>query len=363
MAPRHTHDTAAPRVSGKPGPPPKWHALLDRVAANPLDAGSRHAEPRHIGSALSVKADRGPDRPSVGRIGRNRATAGHDPTIETALDALRARARRRSERQMRGASERRGRRCRGNAPFEKRDRKRLAEARDRAHHEHERDKRRRREDRRDDRRDDRLRRVIRARDDHHRSSSRRALERGESSPCPGNTSRSVVLGGADNRAKLESAIERARRVEAESAESRDRFGKPSSGGAPSGRWRCVDRARTSSSCWTTPTVVPGKQPHAHGVPCVGLRQSGKQCIQTTSTRGHSLLDLFFPRRAKRPTRPQERLGEQERVLRGGGRLGLRRHARHGRARNRTDARPETPRLIQRQPLRRGPEKIKTRRSA
>ena len=90
MAPRHTHDTAAPRVSGKPGPPPKWHALLDRVAANPLDAGSRHAEPRHIGSALSVKADRGPDRPSVGRIGRKRVTAGHDPTIETALDALRA---------------------------------------------------------------------------------------------------------------------------------------------------------------------------------------------------------------------------------------------------------------------------------
>ena len=101
MAPRHTHDTAAPRVSGKPGPPPKWHALLDRVAANPLDAGSRHAEPRHIGSALSVKADRGPDRPSVGRIGRNRATAGHDPTIETALDALRACERERARREPR----------------------------------------------------------------------------------------------------------------------------------------------------------------------------------------------------------------------------------------------------------------------
>ena len=252
MAPRHTHDTAAPRVSGKPGPPPKWHALLDRVAANPLNAGSRHAEPRHIGSALSVKADRGPDRPSVGRIGRKRLTAGHDPTIETALDALRAYEREKSEaRAARVDARRRSEKGGGGdvaetRSFEKRDRKRLAEARDRAHHEHERDKRGRREDRREDRRDDRLRRVIRARDDHHRSSSRRALERGESSPCPGNTSRSVVLGGADNRAKLESAIERARRVEAESAESRaDRFGKPfSSGGRAFGalalRRSCAD---------------------------------------------------------------------------------------------------------------------------
>ena len=249
MAPRHTHDTAAPRVSGKPGPPPKWHALLDRVAANPLDAGSRHAEPRHIGSALSVKADRGPDRPSVGRIGRKRLTAGHDPTIETALDALRAYEREKSEaRAARVDARRRSEKGGGGSATspEKRDMKRPAEARERAHHEHERDKRRRREDRREDRREERLRRIIRARDDHRRSSSRRALERGESSPCPGNASRSVLLGGADNRAKLESAIERARRVEAESAESRaDRFGKPfSSGGRAFGalalRRSCAD---------------------------------------------------------------------------------------------------------------------------
>ena len=252
MAPRHTHDTAAPRVSGKPGPPPKWHALLDRVAANPLDAGSRHAEPRHIGSALSVKADRGPDRPSVGRIGRKRLTAGHDPTIETALDALRAYEREKSEaRAARVDARRRSEKGGGGDVAETRspencDRKRPAEANERAHHEHERDKRRRREDRRDDRREDRLRRVIRAGDDHRRSSSRRAPERGESSPCTVNTSRSVPLGGADNRAKLESAIERARRVEAESAECRaDRFGKPfSSGGRGFGalalRRSCAD---------------------------------------------------------------------------------------------------------------------------
>ena len=91
MASRDAHDMAAPRVSGKPSPQPKWRAVLDRMAANPLDAGSRHLETRPIGSALSVKTVRGPDRTMLGRAGRPKLlTAGHDPTIETALDELRA---------------------------------------------------------------------------------------------------------------------------------------------------------------------------------------------------------------------------------------------------------------------------------
>ena len=99
MAPRHTHDTAAPRVSGKPGPPPKWHALLDRVAANPLDAGSRHAEPRHDGSALSVKADRDPiDRASVVSVEIADRRSRPDTTVGAVVSVVRVSERGQKER-------------------------------------------------------------------------------------------------------------------------------------------------------------------------------------------------------------------------------------------------------------------------
>ena len=217
MASRHAK-TAVPLVSGRPSPPPKWHALLDRMAANPLDAGSRRAETRRIGSALPVKVDRGPDRPSVGRAGQKRATAGHDPTIESALEKLRAneceKSKARAERSARrqsvkdeaaGVAE-----ARSSTPA-KRGRENTAEESERDHHEHK----------------HKHKHKHKKHHHHHRRHHHRHRHpRRASSPDSESTSEHpedvslasdpLPLGGADNRAKLESAIERARRVEAES---------------------------------------------------------------------------------------------------------------------------------------------------
>ena len=224
MASRHA-ETAAPLVSGKPSPPPKWHALLDRMAANPLDAGSRRAHPtRRIGSALPVKVDRGPDRPSAGRAGQKRATAGHDPTIENALDTLRAyecekskaRAARSARRQSVKDEAAVLAEARSSTPA-KRGRENTAEESQRDHHhEHEHKKKKHQKHHR--------------RHHHHHRHRRRRPRRASSPDSDESTSDHpeedvphasdpLPLGGADNRAKLESAIERARRVEAESDET------------------------------------------------------------------------------------------------------------------------------------------------
>ena len=221
---------AAPRVSGKPSPQPKWRAVLDRMAANPLDAGSRHLETRPIGSALSVKTVRGPDRTMLGRAGRPKLlTAGHDPTIETALDELRAyeceKSEARAARSERRASEK-ARLAAGVAEARsnaKRDREDTepATARERTHHE---------KKKRKTRRGERHRRRSFDSEDVARSRE----------PLP--------LGGADNRAKLESAIERARRVEAESLVGADADRKPSNAEAPAEARRAFGEFRWRRSC-------------------------------------------------------------------------------------------------------------------
>ncbi len=220
--------TAAPLVSGKPSPPPKWHALLDRMTANPLDAGSRHAHPtRRIGAALPVKVDREPDRPSAGRAGQNRATAGHDPTIENALDTLRAyecekskaRAARSARRQSVKDEAAVLAEARSSTPA-KRGRGNTAEESQRDdHHEHEKKKKKKHQ------------KHHHRHHHHHHHRHRHRHPRRASSPDSGEStsdhpeedaphaSDPLPLGGADNRAKLESASERARRVEAESDET------------------------------------------------------------------------------------------------------------------------------------------------
>jgi hypothetical protein len=222
--------TAAPLVSGKPSPPPKWHALLDRMAANPLDAGSRRAHPtRRVGSALPVKVDRGPDRPSAGRAGQKRATAGHDPTIESALDTLRAYECEKSKARAASSARRQSVKdeaavlaeARSSTPA-KRGRENTAEESQRDdHHEHKHKKKKHQKHH-----------HRHHHHHHHHHRHRQRHPRRASSPDSDEStsdhpeedvphaSDPLPLGGADNRAKLESAIERARRVEAESDDAR-----------------------------------------------------------------------------------------------------------------------------------------------
>ena len=217
MASRHARNAAAPRPSGKPSPPPKWRAVLDRMVADPPDAGSRQPETRPVRSALSAKAVGGPPpgRTRLGRAGRDVfPTAGHDPTIETALELLRARERDKSAaRSARRA--RRALRAREQAEADgvaevrscaKRDGDDTAEARERTRRERADAKKKRR------RLDETNRRERDVRDERQEPS-------GPASPPRARSREPLPLGGVDHRAKLESAIERARRVEAESTAS------------------------------------------------------------------------------------------------------------------------------------------------
>ena len=171
-----------------------------------------------------------------------------------------------------------------------------------AHHEHERDKRRRA----------RIAATIDATivsTPHSRSRRSSSLlvassARARRVDCLVQTHPAERLGGADNRVhRRESAIGAARRVEAEPPKvaptvSGNRFHPAGA----AGRWRqrrpCADLVELAGRRLR---VVPGETTPRTRSPCPrsGLRQSGKQCIQTT---WYSAVTRFFVTPFLSPTR-------------------------------------------------------------